>query len=284
MMSEVPVVIVHRGYKEYVEEGIKVTSKRNKVFILGDHELERLNKIDNVTFVNIENFMKCKKIVTLQENFVNHSSNSREFELFCFIRVYIIEEFMRHFSLDKVFHSDSDNILLFNINDVIDTTKTCYHLSPNYNNPHRMSCSIHNGLITKEFLKAFDDLCRTIYVEKDTSLIDEKIKFHKTHTGGICDMTFYYLINAQNMVEVVNLGMPREGKVFINNFNRPEGGNNKNQYVMKNELIKIFKIDGKNMIRDKINKQFVELINIHFQGGAKIFLNESWLKENLYFK
>lgn len=282
-MSDIPVVIVHRGYKKYVEEGIKVTSKTNKVFILGDHELEKLSKINNVTFVNIDNFMKCKKITDLEKNYIHHSSNPREFELFCFIRVYIIEEFMKHFKLDKVFHSDSDNILLFNINDVIDTSKTCYHLSSNYKNPQRMSCSIHNGLITKEFLEAFDTLCKKIYIEKDTSWIDDKIEFHQTHPGGICDMTFYYLINAKNMIEVVNLGIPREGRVFINNFNCSEGGDIEDQYVMRDGVIRIFKKDKKNMIYDKVNKKFLEIVNIHFQCRAKRFLDESWLKKNLYY-
>ena len=280
-MIQIPVVIIHTGYKDYLKANLEITGKKNKIFLIGDLENKHLGEIKNVLWINMEEYKNTKEIKDLTKNFINYSSNRKDFELFCFLRVYIISEFMRAMKLPKVFHIDSDNILLHNINDVIDVTKTSYHTNQNYGNIYRMSDSIHNGLITKEFLETFFKLCNDIFIKKDLLLIKDKIKYHEKVKGGICDMTIYYLMRTVSSIKPIDLNVPLNGKVFINNYNCSDGWESRDQYEMEKEKIKIWKKDGKNMIFDKVNNQFLELINIHFQGNAKKYMTKMWFTKNL---
>jgi len=280
-MNLIPVVIIHTGYKDYLKTNLEVTGQTNKIYLIGDKDNKHLSELKNVTWINLEEYNKTKKINEFSEKFINFSSNRKDFELFCFLRVYIISEFMTAMKFEKVFHIDSDNILFHNINNVIDVTRTAYHVNQNYGNIYRMSDSIHNGLITQEFLRVFFEICHRIYIKKDLSLIKDKIEYHKKVNGGICDMTIYYLMRSEKFIDPIDLNVPRDGKVFINNYNCSDGWESRNQYVMENGKIKIWKKDGKNMIFDTINKQFFELINIHFQGTAKKYISKEWFDENL---
>lgn len=273
----VPVVVIHKGYKDYVKICLDIISKNNKVFIIGDGSLKRLAS-NNITYINIDKYLSKDRIKSLEKNFTNYSSNPKDFELFCFIRVLIIEQFMEEYNLESVFHSDSDNILIYNINNILETDKISYHTNQNFVNKMRMSNSIHSSIITKKFCQEFWNLCETIYIKKDISLIKDKIDYHKNIHGGICDMTFYYLLQDTKKIDVIDLNKPIKGKVFINNFNCSDGWESKNQYEMENGHIKLYK---GNRIYDKIGKKYLQLSNIHFQGGSKKMLNNKWIKENL---
>ena len=54
-------------------------------------------------------------------------------------------------------------------------------------------------------------------------------------------MTFYYLLHKENLIDVENLAVPNNGYVFINNLNNGEGFENKMQYELENNIIKIFR-------------------------------------------
>ena len=101
-------------------------------------------------------------------------------------------------------------------------------------------------------------------------LVQDKINFHKsTNTpGGICDMTFYYLLEHEKMIEVQDLSKPINGFVFLNNVSNGEGFDSENQYDTFNL---------KNTIYDKINNTTYTLMNIHFQGRSKQLLNDDLL-------
>ena len=73
-------------------------------------------------------------------------------------------------------------------------------------------------------------------------------------------MTFYYLLHKENLIDVENLAVPNNGYVFINNLNNGEGFENKMQYELENNIIKIFTNNktGTNMVHDIINDKYYE--------------------------
>ena len=119
-------------------------------------------------------------------------------------------------------------------------------------------------------------------------LIEDKIKYHTNNNiyvnGGICEMTFCYLLNELKIIDVENLlenkVINNKKIVFMNNINNGEGPDSKEQYELINNIIKIQKSSNgeDNYLYDKINKQFLVLMNIHFQGGAKSLMNENLKK------
>ena len=154
-----------------------------------------------------------------------------------------------------------------------------------------MTSSVHVGLLNTEFCDKFETLFNDIYInENKLNLINEKIKFHRQSdgtfiNGGICDMTFYYLLQSEKYLDVQNLGEPIEidGKkhVFMNILMNGEGQQNMKQYRLKNGLMEVRPSEnGKdNTIFDQINNEEHILWNIHFQGSAKRFLNDNITKQ-----
>jgi hypothetical protein len=284
----IPVLIIHQGYKEYLKINLEITGKNNKIYLIGDKSVEHLGNIKNVTFVNIDKYNNNLQIIQYANNFINYSSNSKLFEFLCFKRVFILKLIMDEYNFDKIFHIDSDNILLKNINDYVFSKDIAYACNKNWHK-NRMSNSIHSGLLDKKFVLEFEKLYEDIYINKNKlHLIKEKINYHTKNNnfvnGGICDMTLYYLLNQEKIIDVENLlenkVINNKKIVFMNNINNGEGPDSKEQYELINNIIKIQKSSNgeDNYLYDKINKQFLVLMNIHFQGGAKSLMNENLKK------
>ena len=64
-----------------------------------------------------------------------------------------------------------------------------------------------------------------------------------------------------------------EKSVFINNYLTAEGFESKNQFQLNRKKLKIFKKEGSNFVYDKKNNEYLKLLNIHFQGIGKKYLN-----------
>lgn len=277
LKSDLPVVIIHRTYKDYLKVNLEITGINNKIYLIGDSSIEHLGNLNNVTFININKYENIPLIVKSLKNFVNYSSNPKNFEWICFERVFILKFFMEEYKLESVFHIDSDNILLDNVNNFEFNKKIAYIVNKNFSE-YSMCSSIHCGLLNQEFCEKFIELYNDLYINKSKFyLIKDKINYHSRNgvLGGICDMTLYYLLEKKKMIEVQNLLTPINGKVFINHINNGQGKESEEQFTLnKNNKIDIKNVNGKYIIYDKINKQNLQLNNIHFQGGAKKLIAE----------
>lgn len=279
--SKLNCVIIHIGYQDYLKHNIDITSKNNNIFLIGDKSVKCLGNLPNVTYIDIQKYLKNDEILNRQKYFKNFSSNNQTFEWMCFSRMFILYEFMKERCIDRIFHIDSDNILLKDINEYPFKSHIAYILNSNFENKYRMSCSIHCGLLNMLFLKSFIDLYDDIYIHNNLSLIQHKINHHRNISneyvnGGICDMTLYYLINKSDKLNITNLAEPilinNKKNVFINNINNSEGWISKEQYkINSNGVMELF-IDDKDKtieIYDIIHNEKIGLWNIHFQGKAK---------------
>jgi hypothetical protein len=275
---DIPCVIVHRGFKPYLKYNLEITSKNNKVFLIGDESVSNLASIsDNIEFVNIEEYETRKRIIDLKNNFVNYNTQPQDIEWMNFERVFIIHDFLLERNYKQIFHLDSDNVLLKNINDFKFDYTNAYCI-PSFQENYRMDSSIHCGLLDKEFFLEFENLYSDLYITKNKFyLIEKKIGYHKKNNirGGITDMTLYYLIQKLEKIKTQNLMQPFKSKddeefVFINNFNLAEGFYDFNNFEMRIKKIKLY--DG-NSVNDLINLKIIKIANIHFQGTSKKYLN-----------
>ena len=271
------VCIIHIGYKKYLEENIKITSKTNKIYLIGDESIKFLEKYENVEYVDIEDFMKNEKISFYKSKFENYSSNSKDFEWFCICRIFIIQLFLEKYNLKHIFHIDSDCILCNNINNYPFKQDIAYCINQNYENKYRMSNSIHSSLLNNKFCIEFEKLYNDLYVNKTKMyLLEDKINYHKNNPGGVCDMTLYYLLQNKNYIITDNLLEIQNYKnkkiTFMNTLYSNESSTHKEQYLKENNIIKIYDINEKKYIYDKINEEYIELWNIHYQGDCKKLL------------
>ena len=49
MKSDINCVLVHKGYKPYLKYNLEITSKNNKIYLIGDKSLEKLQNISKST-------------------------------------------------------------------------------------------------------------------------------------------------------------------------------------------------------------------------------------------
>ena len=107
-------------------------------------------------------------------------------------------------------------------------------------------------------------------------LLEDKINYHKNNPGGVCDMTLYYLLQNKNYIITDNLLEIQNYKnkkiTFMNTLYSNESSTHKEQYLKENNIIKIYDINEKKYIYDKINEEYIELWNIHYQGDCKKLL------------
>ena len=113
MKSDISCVLVHKGYKPYLKYNLEITSKNNKIYLIGDKSLERLQNISkNITYIDISKYENSKKIIEYKNSFINYSTNSFDFEWFCFARVFIIQSFIKEKNLENIFYIDADILKL----------------------------------------------------------------------------------------------------------------------------------------------------------------------------
>ena len=290
--NKLPVVIIHTGYKDYLKINLEITGKENKIYLIGDESVKKLDYLKNVTYVDIKKYKNLPLIVSARSAFVNYSSNYADFEWLCFERIFILKFFMEEYKISSVFHTDSDNILLRNISTYPFTKDIAYCLCKSYH-AERMSNSVHVGLLNTYFCEKFIELYNDIYVNKQKfNLIENKVNYHKSPdgkhyvNGGVCDMTLYYIMATEKIVDVENLLEPKDGGVFLHNINNGEGNTHKQQYRLKNNVVDIsFTYTTPSCtVHDEINGIDIKLFNIHFQGTSKSLMTEQLLTQLGYWE
>ncbi len=287
-MKHINTVIVCDNDVPYLETSLRITSKNNKVFLIGNDSVKYLEKYENITFVDINKYFQSQKFKIYKDKFEHFGDKDEYLYYFWFMRLLLIYEFMKDFELDNIFSCDSDNLLLKDVNEYPFQAENAICI-PNVWEDYWYASSVHAGLITQEFCENYEKLYEDIYINKSRfSLIQDKIEYHKSHPGAVSDMTLYHFIVEMNLVNIQNLLDPVEiGKrkyVFNNNYANGEGIKDRNQYKTKGKKIKIFisKKEQSNLIYDLIDKEYIHLYNLHLQGKSKKFINKTLEKKLQY--
>lgn len=275
-MNRISCVLMVDYYQKYIKTNLEITSLFNHIYLIGTPEMSFLES-ENITFVDINKYRENIFLKNIKKYFINYGAKDDKSELFWLSRVPKLKSFLEEYNLENIFVIDSDNILLCDVNLYPFTQKNAICISPNFNKYHQ-TASIHSGLIDISFCEAYEKLYYDIFENKSKFyLIEDKINFHKSNPGGIADMTLYYHLYNEGLVEFDNLLNPvdfqNEKSVFINNYLTSEGFESEDQFKLKRNKLKIYKRNGSNFIYDKKNNEYLKLLNIHFQGIGKKYLN-----------
>jgi len=242
----------------------------------------------NVEYVDISRYSQQPGIQELKRYFVNHSPNPGHFEWWCFQRIFVLKYFCEERKLNRVFHMDSDNIMLYDVNTYPYQEENAYQIMHNYET-WRIGNSVHAGVVSLNMCNAFMKLYKEVYINKlHNYYVSGKIEQYRQgkRGDGVSDMTFYYILQKEGRIKAQDLSIPMiiGGKkyVFLNNVNTGEGYASSDQYEMAGDIIKIIKNrEGEYMIYDKIHKEYHIIYNIHFQGIGKRYLElggEPWVQ------
>lgn len=270
----IPIVIFHTGgAPDYLISCVNISSKTNQVYLIGDDgNQSTFSNNPNVRFFHI-NDLSSEEIEQFKQCFVNYSGNDANYEMYCFLRVFYLKSLFERTELDWVFHTDSDCIILQDINQLfLSRYSVAYSIHKTANEFH-MSASIHNALLNRNFCNTFVELCFDIYQTKTKfGLIEKKIEWHRRTgmPGGICDMTLYYLIHSENMISpIIDLNEPFEFDgshiVFDLHYSESYGYTGNNTYEMEDWYKRIIKRAGKYYFVTTDGKE-IQAASIHFQG------------------
>jgi hypothetical protein len=283
-MNNIPIVIYHIGTQRYFLNSVRINSLKNKVYVIGDQTNNVFQNNPNVQHINQSELFN-PEIEDFQKVFVNYSSNSAQFELGCFLRFFYLKELITKYNLNRIFHVDSDCIVFDNLTELfakLPQIKIGYSIQTlsQKKNPYHMVGCIHNALLNLDFLTKFIELCFDIYKRKSRfELIEPKINYHKTHPGGICDMTVLYLFYSTNIMDktLTNFNdifiIDGEPCTFDHNINDSYGFEGDKTYLMENNKKIIIK-NNNSYYAKTIKGEYIRLLSIHFQGGSKLLLEK----------
>ena len=279
----IPIVIFHTGgNQDYFKNCVDVSSKNNTVYVIGD-DANKTTFLDNkkVQFFHIDD-LQSSAVEEFKSCFVNYSGNSHDYEMYCFLRVFYLKTLFEKTGLEWAFHTDSDCVILDDINAIFSPDKLRISYSvQKMQNPFHMVGSIHNALLNIGFCDAFIQLCFDIYQNKSKfALIDAKMQWHRNNgvPGGICDMTLYYLLYSEKLiVNVFDLNIPMmvngERVIFDHNVSDTYGYYGEKTYARDLGIKVVSKIGNKFYFKTLSGDQ-VRTVSIHFQGSAKRILSD----------
>ena len=287
----IPIVFTHFGKSNFLELAIqqaKFTNPKSAIYLLGDDA--NLYLSDSCNHQQFSKYSECDAI--LKEVYKHFSTNSYEFEYFCFKRWFVLLDFMKANHLDWICATDSDFMLYDNVSDFLSTILKGNNHAAGYCVQEQdfdsflWCASGHISFVSKDFLESFCEFVITTY-STNFSLLQRKIECHVQNNinGGICDMTLLYLYYIENKNDVFNLLVPFNGVVFDNKI---DYGTNfiVDEYHTKNDGFKAIEmIQGKPYVLSKKNKS-IQFVGLHFQGSAKSRMCDFYTgrKSSVFFK
>jgi len=269
----IPVIFFHLGYQNYLSKTIRQAKLNNeRVILLGDSNNSHLDveHHDITKYINMfEDFNKIYR---------HMSANNPQLEYLCFIRWYILKNFLEENNIEKCFYFDSDIMLYSNMSEQVDSflSQSNGFCVPYEQPEFRWSASGHNSFWTKQTLGEFCEFIFNTYASKEgINKLKQKWDHHvkNNQPGGICDMTLFWLFfDSKNGENIDILSDVIDGSTYDDNINSSDN-RFKNEYRMKNNIKEVDWKDGKPYCYNlKLNK-WIRFNTLHFQGEtAKLLL------------
>jgi len=266
--EEIPVFFFHMGNPSYLEKIIAQAKETNeRVILLGD----ALNKSLDVEHHNVEEYLY--DFETFNQAYQHMSTNPAQFEVVCFIRWFVLRNFMIKNDIDVCFYADSDIMIYGDLAEEWKKFKefTCAFMMPDEQNEYAWSASGHNSYWTRAALIEFCDFLSATYSsEEGLNTLKDKWHFHieNSKPGGICDMTLFWLYHRLKEGKGIGiLSSVHEDSTFDDNIASSEN-RYKDEYRMKSGVKDIEFRDGIPHCFNLREEKWVRFNTLHFSGAG----------------
>jgi hypothetical protein len=270
----IPVILIHKNFQEYLKYSIQQSSKNNQVILLGNTDPKLL--LPNFKFINYEHY--TEEIKRFADKYQHLSTNSYDYELFCYQRWFILKNFMIDQKLEIVFYIDSDVLLFSNVEE-----EWAKFIQYDMTLLHRTAAI--SSFITLRGLENFCNMLEYIYTNKNGyhfKKIESHYKIRQEFglSGGVCDMTLleYFHYNSEfgggpgrvgEMMTII------ENSTYDHNINVAD-----QDFKMKSGRKDIKIIDKKPYVFNEKLKRDVKFNTLHFQGGSKNLMFDIYARCN----
>jgi hypothetical protein len=286
--DSIPLIMTHRGYSRYLEYTLRQAKKYNRkknVILLGDNS----NHFPFVTHCQFDDY-SGPSVAAFTARYKHLSTNPYDIELYCFLRWFIIRDYMKRHDIQRAFICDTDVLLYANVNEIYNTfnEKEVYLMVREYGNPELPPPPIVSGGQSFWTLTMLDRFCNFLehFYEKYEQEIAAKMKYHLSRrqtgdNGGICDMTavgFFYLENQSVIGNILS----------VKNHSTTDGTLSSSNNALQDE----YEVDtnGKKFVFKKgipfcynpIIKEEIKFYLLHFQGPSK-YLIKNYYRGSRFF-
>ena len=263
-----PVFFFHTGNPPYLKHVLSQAKKDNKqVILLGD---------ETNTELDAEHHMASEYIYDIEifnRSYRHMSTNPAQFEVVCFVRWFVLRNFMIRNNIEACFYADSDIMIYEDLSEewAKFQENSCAFMMPDEQTPYSWSASGHNSFWTKEAIIEFCDFLNAAYsTETLFTKLTDKWNFHieNNRPGGICDMTLFWLYYQNKSGDNIGiLSEVNEGSTFDDNIVSSEN-RYKDEYRMKNGLKEIeFRDDGPYGYNLR-KEQWIKFNTLHYSGAG----------------
>ena len=284
---DIPIIIYHIGYNEYVSLCLKQALKYNNNVILITDKLEKYSNIDNLKIIDNGKYICGSNLFS--KIYVHLSKNSKIIEYLCIARWISIYEYMNKNSINRAFICDSDILIYENMTKIDNKyLSECEYML--CSSPSKNLCGSHS-IWNLSKLKEFISFIFIFYNTQKGNMI-EWYKSYK-EPGGICDMTLlYYFSHNEKIFKGIRLpGFPYFNndltQIFNNeltfDLNLDAHGNHiyPDEWEINDRNSKNIKyIDNKPYCYNKRLNKDIRLLLLHFQGRNKEIMKDYYLKTN----
>jgi len=259
----IPVVLIHKGYQDYLGCSILQACRNNDVYLLGDTNPVIANH--NFRFVDLQELLGG--LDEFSQLYTHLNTTPYGYELFCYQRWFVLKNFMESEGLDVIFYIDSDVLLWPNVTQEWEKFNQ-YDMTL----LHRTAAV--SSFVTYRGLTNFCNMLTDIYSKKEEYHFN-KIASHFAVrqnfglSGGVCDMTLleYFHYHAEfgggpgrvgEMMTII------DGSTYDHNINAQDQG-----FEFENGIKKLKLISGDIFVYNETLKEDIKFNSVHFQGGAK---------------
>lgn len=272
MGQNIPVIFVNYGNPFYLKYSISQAISlfpKNSVILLGDKTNFGYKGLRHEM---IEDYWSTAK--EFSKYYEHFNTNPYPFELFCFQRWFVLNDYLKKNNIDRAIYIDSDAILYKNLSDEL-TFFDDVEMTLNINDEH-IAAGINCNIFTQKGIEEFCAFCINAYKEKNEYYQKCVTHFQALQSnnkpGGVCDMTllyFYYLLHPD---KIYNFNQPPVDKPYfdldINASRDPyvrhdaSGGKKQFKWIKKVPYAQTY------------DNKWVELPIIHFSGKTKALIPE----------
>lgn len=259
----IPVILIHKGYQEYLNYSINQSLKNNRVFLIGDTPIK--NTDSKFTFIQHDGLLDG--VQDFSKIYVHMNTTPPDYELFCYTRWFMIRNFMHLHNFEVVFYIDSDVLFFENAGEEWSKFRQ-YDMTL----LHRTAGI--SSFVTKRGIDNFCDMLTEIYSKKDEYHFNKiashfKIRQDFKLPGGVCDMTLleYFHYHAEfgggpgrigEMMTII------DGSTYDHNINAKD-----QDFDFKHGVKSVKIINHKPYVFNKKIKKDIRFNSLHFQGSAK---------------
>jgi hypothetical protein len=282
MLERPELVFIHKGsswYLPYVIGQATQHNPRSAINVIGDDvaiaSLSGSGAIRRQCICDLDQSGSNE----FKSNYVHMSSNSMEYELFCWLRWFYLLAYMKKRDLETVFYFDSDVVAFASTQQLASiyksSQKPCGYLICNQEyNSYAWAASPHVSYWSRDGLEKFCSFALRSFADPDClSLYKEKYSWHisRDEIGGICDMTTLYLFSREYPHLVENLSERHNGHVIDHNMNTGTNFLADEYRLDSQKLIKhvVFQRGKPCFIPSSGHHELIEADALHFQGDAK---------------